>query len=102
MHHLPGFWDGVNWADDKWAEFQRRQARDSRIKRWFDQWAHRWMARIFPREWWEDREAKQWPSGTGSYDACLDHWHWLRGRGLKDEADWLLYYANLRRPEFRP
>ena len=100
MAHLPGFWSDANWADDKWAEFQRRQERDSRFKRWFDQFIHRRMGQFLSRAWWERRETKQWPSGTGSYDPCLDHYHWLLGAGLKNEAGTLRYNARLRRPAF--
>ncbi len=100
MTHLPGFWDSDNWADDKWAVFQARQAKASRFRRWLDQFLHRWMARVLSRAWWERREAGQWPSGTGSYDPCLDHFHWLRGARCKSEAAALRHNARLRRPEF--
>jgi hypothetical protein len=101
MGHLPGFWDDVMWADDKWAEYQSRHSRPgAKIAERFDQVLHQLMGRFMSREKWKEREAKQWPSGTGAYDACMDEYHYLIGRGRSTKAKALRDEARSRRPEF--
>jgi predicted metal-dependent hydrolase len=101
MTHLDGFWDSENWADDKWAEYQRRQSGFwARIVEKIDQLGHWFMGKTMTREEWEAREKGQWPSGTGSYDPCADHYSWLCGAGHKEEARTLKEEAQRRRSEF--
>jgi hypothetical protein len=101
MTHLPGFWDPENWSDDKWAEYQRRHARrGAKVAERFDQALHQLMGRFMSRKKWKKREAKQWPSGTGAYDACVDEYHYLIGRGRTAKAKMLRAEARGRRPEF--
>jgi hypothetical protein len=100
MEHLPGFWDDANWDDAKWAEFLRRAEKKGRAREWLDQLLHRCMGRWCSREWWEARERTQWPSGTGAYDPCIDHYNWLLGAKCYDEASALRESALERRPEW--
>ena len=102
MAHLDGFWDNQNWTDDKWAQYQKkkRSSFKKRLSDWFDQFFHRLMGKFMSRQSWEDRERGQWPSSTGSYDPCADHYNWLLGAGHKEEAKTLKADARARRPEF--
>jgi hypothetical protein len=79
----------------------RRQSRPgARDKEKLDQWLHRLMGRFMGRKKWKKREAKQWPSGTGSYDPCVDEYNYLLGRGKKEKAKSLREEANRRRDGF--
>ena len=101
MTHLEGFWSSVHWSDDKWSEYERRHARrGAAVAERFDQALHRMMGRFMSRKRWEKRERKQWPSGTGAYDPCADHYHWLIGAGHEREAKALRREARQRRPGF--
>lgn len=113
MLHLLGFWDPENWADDKWDRFGPRQEARSWLRRWSDQYWHRWMGRVsrvpgirrlfWSAEWWEARETGQWGHtfpDIGSYDHCMDHYHWLLGAGQRGEAELLRANAQKRRAEF--
>jgi len=101
MDHLEGFWDPTSWDDEHWAEYQRRHARrGADVAEWWDQRLHQLLGRIMSRKKWEKRERKQWPSGTGAYDACVDHYNWLRGRGDHHAAKALRAEARKRRPGF--
>ena len=102
MTHLEGFWDRENWTDDKWDRYKKKKLNSfkKRLADWVDQLAHRLMAKFLSRAWWEAREEEQWPSGTGSYDPCADHYNWLCGAGLTGEAGALKEEAQKRRPEF--
>jgi hypothetical protein len=102
MTHLNGFWDPRNWADDKWAQYlkKKRSSFKKRLADCIDQLLHRLMAKFMSRQEWEDRERNQWPSSTGSYDPCADHYNWLLGAGHKEEAQALREEARARRPEF--
>ena len=101
MDHLPGFWDDGNWSDVHWAVYRKR--RRSRWDRWvngLDQALHRLMGVFMSTARWERREAKQWPSRTGSYDACEDHYNWLIGRGERAQAAALGAAAQRKRAGF--
>lgn len=100
MSHLPDFWNAENWTDDKYEVYLMRQEKRSGFRKWFDQFAHRMMGKFLPEEFWTNREANQWPSKTGSYDPCEDHYNWLRGAGRDGEADALKAEAVDRRSEF--
>ena len=99
MDHLPGFWNPGNWDDDKWGLYLKRQRKRGAFRTWLDQYLHEWMGVFMPRGAWEKREAKQWPSKTGSYDPCEDHYHWLIGRGQRRAAADLRGKAQAHRPE---
>ena len=86
MAHIKEFWDGERWADDKWEHYQKRLKKRGGFREWLDQRLHQLMGRFVSRKRWEKREAKQWPSKTGSYDPCRDHYHWLCGAGHFKEA----------------
>jgi hypothetical protein len=100
MSHLPGFWDSEKWTDAPWSVYLERQERRSGFRKWFDQFAHRMMGTFLPEKFWYDREADQWPSKTGSYDPCEDHYNWLLGAGREEAAAALKEEAVSRRPEF--
>ena len=109
MDHLPGFWEPECWDDEAWQEYQKRRSGWGKVENFFSQAAHWWMgwrARTHPflipggRAEWEEREAKQWPSKTGAYDSCEDHYWWLLGAGLHREAEELRDLAHDIRPEF--
>ncbi len=101
MTHLEGFWDRENWTDAKWDRYKEKKLNSfrKRCADRFDQFAHRLMGKFRGREWWEARERGQWPSSTGSYDPCADHYNWLLGRH-PCEAGALKKEAQKRRPEF--
>lgn len=99
MEHLEGFWDDENWNDEKWRVYKERRSGWALISNAFDQMFHRWMGVLLTRGMWEAREKKQWPSKTGSYDACEDHYNWLKGGGHKEEAEDLKEKAKKIRPE---
>lgn len=99
MRHLPGFWSRANWADDKWAEYQRRRREHGRLNR-VEQALHRLLGRLLPEKAWKKREAAQWPSSSGSYDPCEDHINYLIGSGRRGRAERLLERARMYRPEF--
>ena len=100
MSHIPDFWDAENWADNKWSVYLDRQKERSGIRKWFDQFAHRLMGKFMSEEFWLKREADQWPSKTGSYDPCEDHYNWLLGADRDAEATALKEEAVRRRPQF--
>jgi hypothetical protein len=100
MSHLPDFWAAEKWTDDKWSVYLERQERRSGFRKWFDQFAHRLMGTFLPEQFWLDREADQWPSKTGSYDPCEDHYNWLLGANRKEEAAALKEESVSRRPQF--
>jgi len=58
------------------------------------------MGRYRSEKFWLDREANQWPSKTGSYDPCEDHYNWLLGAGRVAEAAALKEEAVNRRSQF--
>ena len=100
MTHIPDFWNAENWTDDKWSVYLDRQRKRSKFRKWFDQFAHRLMGRYRSEEFWLDREANQWPSKTGAYDPCEDHYNWLLGAGLEGVAADLKEESVRRRPQF--
>jgi hypothetical protein len=102
MDHLPGFWDDANWGDTQLAEYRRRQRKKGARAEAVDQWLHRSMGRCLPGWLWRWRESRQWPSGTGSYDACVDHYNWLLGAGQHRNAALLRSRARGRRYGFMP
>jgi hypothetical protein len=101
MSHLPGFWQPELWNNVHWIEYQSRLKKKGYWAEWLDQFLHRLMGKVMSRKRWEKREAKQWPSGTGAYDACRDHYHWLMGAGYHHEATMLSIEASKIRPGFR-
>ncbi len=114
MEHLPGFWDPKSWSDAFWAEYRRRHRTFwQRLQDAFDQAGHQLYGRLYrihqltggrvglSREWWEQREAAQWPSGTGSIDPCVDHCYFLKGAQKKEELSAIRAEAIRRRPELQ-
>lgn len=99
MRHLPGFWDPANWGDEAWAEYRRRR-REHGAQNWVEQRLHRLMGKLMSLDAWRRREADQWPSSSGSYDPCEDHWNFLLGAGRKDAAARLRAAARERRRDF--
>lgn len=97
MDHLPGFWDDANWDDAHWIEYNRRMVAKGPHAERRDQFLHRWMARILPMRLLKWRETRQWPSGTGSYDPCMDHMNYLFGARRFDEVEALSQAAQARR-----
>jgi hypothetical protein len=109
MEHLPSFWNPSNWDDKAWEVYlERRRGWWKRFKNRLDQWHHRRLGRKalgsldpdFEVGRWEAREFLQWPSATGSYDPCEDHYNFLLGYGDLRGARSLRLNAKLRRPEF--
>lgn len=100
MNHLPGFWESPNWTDGCWAVYQERRSGWAWIENKFAQWWHRRLGLFLPRGQWEEREAKQWPSNTGSYDAAEDEINWLIGAGREKSAVELFLAVREIRPEF--
>lgn len=99
MRHLPGFWDAANWSDEAWSEYRRRR-REHGLKNRIEQLLHRAMGRLLSLDAWRRREAAQWPSTSGSFDPCEDHWNYLVGAGRREAAANLRAAARKRRPEF--
>lgn len=99
MEHLPGFWDKRNWSDAAWAEYQKRR-REHGLRNRVEQALHRLLGHFMSMESWKRREAAQWPSSSGSYDPCEDHFNFLLGAGRKREAVTLRWRAQALRPGF--
>ena len=99
MDHLPGFWDAENWADDKWAEYVRRRTEHG-TQNAIEQKLHRLLGVFMSEKKWRKREHDQWPSTSGSYDPCEDHYNYLIGAGHNNEAAELRKAAQELRPAF--
>lgn len=100
MAHLPDFWNPRNWTVQHLEVFlERRKGPWKSFREVVDQFGHRWMGRTRSRKWWNARERAQWPSKTGSLDACIDHYNFLVGAYRWREAAFLRAHAIRLRPE---
>ena len=101
MPHLEGFWDPENWSDERWEVYlSRRRGWWNQLQNRVSQAYHRFLGAMGFELEWRAREVGQWPSKTGSYDPCEDHYHYLMGAKEYHAAFQLKAAAQRRRSEF--